>query len=134
MTNYHCIIHLFVFCASMRDKFYEIMEIIMKIVNFLRSTSALQHRLLRSFLVKIVESYDDLLLHNNVEGEVKDEFCRGFGPLRRSYTFLKGQNSAKAKLFLDFSGDDVKMETTGFSAAIMLHLNDLNVELQGKNH
>ena len=38
----------------------------------------------------------------------------------------------KAKLFLDFL--DVKMETMGFLADIMLHLNDLNVKLQGKNH
>ena len=67
MTNYHCIIHQFVMCASMGDKFYAVMEIIMKIVNFLRSRSALQHRLLRSFLVEIVASYDDLLLHKNVE-------------------------------------------------------------------
>ena len=67
MTNYHCIIHQFVLCASMGDEFYEVMEIIIKILNFLRSTSALQHRLLRSFLAEIVASYDNLLLHNNVE-------------------------------------------------------------------
>ena len=40
----------------------------------------------------------------------------------------------KAKLFSDFLEDDVKMETTGFLADIMLHLNDLNVKLRGKNH
>ena len=50
------------------------------------------------------------------------------------HTFLKGQNSVKAKLFLDFLGDDVKMETMAFLVDIMLHLNDLNVKLQGKNH
>ena len=38
----------------------------------------------------------------------------------------------KAKLFLDLLEDDVKMETTGFLADIMLHLNDLNVKLQEK--
>ena len=67
MTNYHCIIHQFVLCASMGDEFYVVMDIIVKIVNFLRSTSALQHCLLRSFLAEIVASYDNLLLHNNVE-------------------------------------------------------------------
>ena len=46
MINYHRIIHQSVLCASMKDKFYEVMNTIMKIVNFLRSTSALQHRLL----------------------------------------------------------------------------------------
>ena len=67
MINYHCIIHQTVLCVSMGDEFYEVMESIMKIVNFLRSTSAQQHRLLRSFLVEIVASYDNLLLHSNVE-------------------------------------------------------------------
>ena len=41
MINYHRIIHQSVLCASMRDKFYEVMKTVMKIVNFLRSTSAL---------------------------------------------------------------------------------------------
>ena len=66
MINYHCIIHQSVLCASMGDEFYEVKETIMKIVNFLQSASALQHRLLRSFLAEIDASYDDLLLHNNV--------------------------------------------------------------------
>ena len=50
------------------------------------------------------------------------------------HTFLKGQNSVKAKLFLDFLEDVVEMKTTGFLTDVMLHLNDLNVKLQGKNH
>ena len=47
MINYRCIIHQSVLCASMGDEF-------VKIVNFLRSTSALhvQYRLLRSFPVQ----------------------------------------------------------------------------------
>ena len=40
----------------------------------------------------------------------------------------------KEKLFWDFLEDKVKMETTGFLADIMLHLNDLNVKRLGKNH
>ena len=46
MINYHRIIYQSVLCASMRDEFYEVMETTIKIVNFLRSPSALQHRLL----------------------------------------------------------------------------------------
>ena len=64
--NCHCIIHQSVLCASMGDEFHEVMKTIVKIVNFLQSTSALQHRLLRSFLTEIDASYDDLLLHSNV--------------------------------------------------------------------
>ena len=135
MINYHCIIHQSVLCASMGDEFYEVMETIMKIVNFLRSTSALQHRLLRSFLAQIDASFDDLLLHNNVRWLSKGRVLQRFWAVKKElHTFLKGYNSVKAKLFLDFLEDDVKMETTGFLAEIMLHLNDLNVKLQGKNY
>ena len=119
----------------MGDEFYEVMETIMKIVNFLRSTSALQHRLLRSFLAQIDASFDYLLLHNNVKWLSKGRVLQRFWAVKKElHTFLKGHNSVKAKLFLDFLEDDVKMETTGFLADIMLHLNDLNVKLQGKNH
>ena len=119
----------------MGDEFYEVMETIMKIVNFLRSTSALQHRLLRSFLAQIDASFDDLLLHNNVKWLSKGRVLQRFWAVKKElHTFLKGHNSVKAKLFLDFLEYDVKMETTGFLAYIMLHLNDLNVKLQGKNH
>ena len=44
MINYHCIIHQSVLRASTEDEFYKVMETIIKIVNFLRSTSALLRR------------------------------------------------------------------------------------------
>ncbi|XP_047493495.1 protein FAM200B-like [Penaeus chinensis] len=65
MITYHCIIHQSVLCASLGDEYKEVMETIMKLVNFLRSTSALQHRLLRTFLTEVNASHDDLLVHNN---------------------------------------------------------------------
>ena len=55
MINYHCITHQSVLCAIMGDEFYKVMKTIMKIANFLRSTSALQHRLLRSFLLRLMQ-------------------------------------------------------------------------------
>ena len=135
MINYHCIIHQSVLCASMGDEFYEVMETIMKLINFLRSKSALQHRLLRSFLAEVDANFDDLLLHNNVRWLSKGRVLQRFWAVKKElHTFLKDQDSVKAKLFLNFLEDDVKMETTGFLADIMLYLNDLNVKLQGKNH
>ena len=86
MIHYHCIIHQSVLCASTGDEFYEDMETSMKIVNFLQSTSALQHRLLQSFLAEIDASYDNLLLHNSVRWLSKAQVLQSFGPLRRSYT------------------------------------------------
>ena len=135
MINYHCIIHQSVLFAGMGDECYKVMEAITKIVNIVRSTSALPHHLLRSFLVEIDASYDDLLLDNNVRWLSKGRVLQRFWAVKKELsTFLKGQNSVKVKLFLDFLEDDVKMQTTGFLANIMLHLNDLNIKLQGKNY
>ena len=91
IINYHCIIHQSLLCASMGEEFYKIMEIIMKIGNFLRSTSALQHRLLQSFLAEIDASYDDLLLHNNVRWLSKGRVLLRFWAVKKElHTFLKG--------------------------------------------
>jgi len=97
MITYHCIIHQSVLCASLRDEYCEVMETIMKLVNFLRLTSALQHRLLRSFLSEVSASYDDLLVHNNVRWLSKGRVLERFWAIRKELqTFLKDQNSVKA--------------------------------------
>ncbi|XP_068242314.1 protein FAM200A-like [Palaemon carinicauda] len=135
MISYHCIIHQSVLCASLGDEYGEVMETIMKQVNFLRSTSALQHRLLRTFLTEVNASYDDLLVDNNVrwlsKGKVLERFCAIRKELQ---TFLEDQNSVKAKAFSEFLKDNKKIESVGFLADIMSHLNDLNVKLQGEKH
>ena len=46
--TYYCIIHQAVLYASLGDKYREVIKTIIKLVNFLRSTSALQHCFLRS--------------------------------------------------------------------------------------
>ena len=130
IINCHCIIRQSVLFASMQDEFYKVMETIMKIVNFRRSASALQHRLLRSFLAEIDASYDGLLLHYNVRSLSKGRVLQKFWAVTKElHTFLKGQNKVKSKLFFDFLEDDLIMETTRFLADIMLHLNNLNAKL-----
>ena len=57
VINYQCISHQSVLCAGMEDEFYEVMETIMTFINFLQSTSTLQHRLLPSFLAEIDASF-----------------------------------------------------------------------------
>lgn len=135
MITYHCIIHQSVLCASLGDEYREVMETIMKLVNFLRSTSALQHRLLRTFLTEVNASHDDLLVHNNVRWLSKGRVLERFWAIRKELqTFLESQNSVKANAFSDFLKDDKKMETVGFLTDMMSHLNDLNVKLQGEKH
>ncbi|KAM3842708.1 zinc finger BED domain-containing protein 5-like, partial [Diretmus argenteus] len=52
LLSYHCIIHQSVLCASLGKEYSDVMENIMKLVNYLRASSALQHRLLRAFLTE----------------------------------------------------------------------------------
>lgn len=49
LLSYHCIIYQSLLCASFGGDYAVIMEKIMKLANFLRASSSLQHRLLCNF-------------------------------------------------------------------------------------
>ena len=66
ILTYHCIIHQTVLCAGLGDRYKSAMDTIMKLVNYLRATSALRRRNLKTFLHEVGAQFDDLLLHNNV--------------------------------------------------------------------
>ena len=133
MITYHCIIHQSVLCASLDDEYRGVMETVIKMVNFLRSTSALKHRLFKNFLTEVMACYNDLLLHNNVrwlsKGRVLERFC---AIKKEMYCFLKQQKNLKAEHFCEFLEDAKKMEIVGFLTDIMSHLNELNAKLQGE--
>ncbi|CAK8697998.1 unnamed protein product [Clavelina lepadiformis] len=135
LITYHCIIHQAVLCASLGDEYCKVMETIMKLVNFLRSTSALQHPLLQDFLSENNAIYTDLLVHNNIRWLSKGRVLERFWLIRKELSgFLKGRNNVKAVAFSAFLRDDEKMEIVGFLTDMMSHLNDLNVKLQGEKH
>lgn len=69
LIAYHCLIHQTVLCATLSERFAEIMNTLMKLINFLRASSSLQHRLLREYLEDVEAKANDLLLHNNVVAE-----------------------------------------------------------------
>ena len=64
--SYHCLIHQRVLCAKLGEQYEDAMNMIMKLVNYLKANSALRHRNLKSFLTEVEAKYYDLLLHNNV--------------------------------------------------------------------
>lgn len=135
LIAYHCVIHQMVLCASLGKEYSEIMTTVMKLVNFLRASSALQHRLLRSFLTEVNAEFDDLLLHNNVRWLSKGKVLERFWTLRKELeTFLLNQKSPKAKPFVEFLQNNENMEIAAFLSDITCHLNDLNLKLQGKNN
>ena len=50
LISYHCITHQSVLCSTLSDEYAEVMDTMMKMINFLRASSSYQHRMLREFL------------------------------------------------------------------------------------
>ena len=134
LMTYHCIIHQAVLCTSLGDKYRDVMETIMKLVNFLRTTSALQHRLLRNFLSENDARFTELLVHNNVRWLSRRRVLRRFWSIRKELmTFLGGQNNAKAKVYLVLVRDEKKMKIVAFLTDMISHFNDMNGNCKEKN-
>ena len=68
-----------VLCAKLSGELKSTMDSVMATINFIRSTSSLQHHLFRMLLSDISAEHHDLLLHNNVrwlsKGKVLERFC-----------------------------------------------------------
>ncbi|CAL9703956.1 unnamed protein product [Knipowitschia caucasica] len=135
LISYHCIIHQSVLCAILSDQYADVMSTMMKMINFLRASSSLQHRLLREFLKEVEANADDLLLHNNVRWLSKGRVLERFWSIRKEIESFLGQlKSQKATPFLLFLRDMEKMDHVAFLVDITSHLNQLNLKLQGKDH
>uniref|UniRef100_G3NA36 HAT C-terminal dimerisation domain-containing protein n=1 Tax=Gasterosteus aculeatus TaxID=69293 RepID=G3NA36_GASAC len=130
----HCIIHQSVLCASLSDEHAEVMNTMMKMINFLRASSSTQHRMLREFLREVDANADDLLLHNNVRWLSKGKVLARFRSIRREVaSFLAKLRHQKATQFSLFLGNEKQMDNVAFLVDITAHLNELNFkdDLQG---
>ena len=129
----HCIIHQSVLCAKLSGELKEAMETVVKIVNHIRSTSSLQHRLFKMLLQEKDAPYSDLLQHNDVRwlsrGNVLERFFALKGEVEE---FLSSQKSNKAKDLLAHMKTPDFIAQVAFLCDIMGHLNKLNLDLQGK--
>ncbi|KAJ4946945.1 hypothetical protein JOQ06_008988 [Pogonophryne albipinna] len=111
------------------------MDTVTRLVNFVRESSSLQHRLFRSLLEEMSSEHKDLLLHNDVrwlsKGRVLERVC----DLRDELvSFLSSLQSQKAHEFLSFLTDTKVIADVNCLCDIMSHLNHLNLQLQGNNH
>lgn len=135
LLAYHCLIHQTVLCATLSQHFAEVMNTVMKLINFLRASSSLQHRLLREFLADVEANANDLLLHNNVRWLSKGNALGRFWSVREEIAaFLEQVKSQTATQFSLFLQDEHKMNMVAFLVDITSHLNELNVKLQGQNN
>ena len=128
VMSYHCLIHQSVLCSKLGEGYKEAMNIIMKLVNYLRRTSALRHRNLESVLTEVRADYDNLLLHNNVRWLSKGKVLARFWAVRDHLsTFMADDNSViEFKNFLD---NPKMMNIAAFLVDITEHLNTLNLKL-----
>lgn len=123
--TYHCIIHQLVLCSK-RLNTADVMNSTFKIVNSIRG-KALQRRLFK--LKSDNDEEKELLLYNNVRWPSRSQFLERFLLLIddvRNFVCQKGDHYSELsdkKWLLDLS----------FLVDFCKKLNDLNLELQGKN-
>lgn len=134
LISLHCIVHQAVLCAKLSGALKTTMDNVMATINFIRSTSSLQHRLFRMLLSEMSAEHHDLLLHNDVrwlsKGKALERFC---GLRKEIITFLRSSKQKKAETHLSRILDDNFMADACFLSDIFKHLNDLNLALQGRD-
>jgi hypothetical protein len=133
LISYHCIIHRHILCSNLNNDFKQVMDLITKLVNFLRCKSALKHRELKDFLEKADSQYGDLLLYNNVRWLSKGNVLNRVWELRSTILKFLMQTQKGENEFIKFFNDKIYMIKFAFLVDIFGHLNQLNTVLQGEN-
>lgn len=96
VNSLHCIIHQTVLCAKLSGKLKEAMDTVISIVNHIRSTLSLQHRLFKMLLQEQEAEFTDLLQHNGVRWLSRGRVLEQFYALRNEVSeFLSSQKSNK---------------------------------------
>ncbi|KAK6491839.1 general mRNAion factor II-I repeat domain-containing protein 2B-like [Huso huso] len=133
LNTLHCIIHQTILCGKLSGELKKTMDFVMRLVNYIRSTSSLQHRLFQALLQDVSAEYNDLLLHSDVRwlsrGCVLGRFC---ALQKEIIEFLSNQKTSKAVELLQFMNDVPTMSRVAFLCDITGHLNSLNLQLQGR--
>ncbi|KAK6477898.1 protein FAM200A-like [Huso huso] len=110
------------------------MNTVTAIINFIRSTSSLQHRLFRLLLADMSADHHDLLVHNDVRWITKGKALNRFCDLKDEIIeFLNNSSHKNAERYSNMVRDDEFMAKVCFLSDIFGHLNTLNLELQGRD-
>ncbi|XP_067933174.1 general transcription factor II-I repeat domain-containing protein 2A-like [Watersipora subatra] len=134
MLAFHCIIHQTVLCVKLNYHIQQLMCKAMKMINFLRSQSALRHRKLKTFLKGSDATCEDLLTYNNIRWLSKGNALSRLWSIRQELSsFLNTCKNLNARQFQEMMSSSKDMSDLAFLVDICGHLNDLNLKLQGKN-
>ncbi|XP_029656655.1 zinc finger BED domain-containing protein 5-like [Octopus sinensis] len=125
--SYHCIIHQHALCGKMLN-FNYVMETTVKIINSIRA-KPLQRRLFRLFLEQVDAIYGDLPLHCDIRWLSKGLILSRF---RELLSYIKEFSKENNKNW-HFLENPVWLINLAFLTDITSKLNELNLELQGKN-
>ena len=126
IITHHCIIHQQALCDKVL-KFEHVMSVVVSIVNYLRAR-ALKHRTFRAFLEEVDAKYEDLVYHTEVRWLSRGRVLQRFVALKEEISqFLKNDSKKFEELESEPWNHDLF-----FLCDITAHLNDLNMQLQGK--
>ncbi|KAF2902670.1 hypothetical protein ILUMI_03516 [Ignelater luminosus] len=132
LISYQCIIHQAAFCEKLSATLKEVMDSFVKLINFMRSHSALQHRHFKEFLSECDSVYSNILQHNNVRWLSKGQVIERFWLIKEQVTsFLQNLDTQGAKKHFEFITNERNMVVVAFLKDILKYLNALNTELQG---
>jgi len=132
LISYQCIIHQAALCGKLSATLKEVMDSLVKLINFMRSHSALQHRHFKEFLSECDSAYSDLLQHNNVRWLSKGQVIERFWLIKEQVTsFLQNLDTQGARKHFEFITNKRNMLVVAFLKDILKYLNALNTELQG---
>ncbi|CAH0546849.1 unnamed protein product [Brassicogethes aeneus] len=103
-----------------RDKYPDVMDSLVKLINFMRSYSALQHRQLNCFCDS---AYSDLLQHNNVRWLSKGQVIERIWLVKEQVTsFLQNLDTQGARKHLEFITNERNMLAVAFLKNILNYL------------
>uniref|UniRef100_A0A8C5FQQ1 DUF4371 domain-containing protein n=1 Tax=Gadus morhua TaxID=8049 RepID=A0A8C5FQQ1_GADMO len=133
MHALHCLIHQSVLCARLSGELKSVMDKVMRVINFVRGASSTQHRLFRQLVAESEACYEDLLLHNDVrwlsKGKALERFCALLDQVK---TFLRMSKMRASNDHLAFLEGEMSISNIAFLTDIFGHLNQLNLQLQGR--
>lgn len=123
---FHCIIHQQALCAKSLE-LAEVMNIVVKTVNFIRSSS-LKHRQFKNFLAEVDSAYPDVPYHCEVRWLSRGKVLERFFELHEVIDIFMTEHQRPVPEL----SDDLFIWKLAFIVDITKHINLLNQKLQGE--
>ncbi|XP_046683452.1 general transcription factor II-I repeat domain-containing protein 2A-like [Homalodisca vitripennis] len=123
----HCIIHQQALCGKNLE-ISEVMEIVVKTVNYIRS-SFQKHRQFKAFLSEIDSNYPDVPYHCEVRWLSRGKVLQRFFELHEAIDIFMIEQGRQEPVL----SNPVWLWKLAFLVDITVHINCLNLKLQGPN-